>query len=146
VTPPDKGRTRASNRLSHGLRSQSAREQRVGDAEALAGEILAGLPPDAEIARLAVDLAEAAMLYLNAVRSAKLALYAPGVAVGAVAAGGEGEGEDAARGRLHAAALAQGEVAAARRLANYERKATSWRNGLIRRLDHLTLEARRRAS
>ena len=145
MTPPDKGRTRASNRLSHGLRSQSAREQRVGDAEALAGEILAGLPPDAEIARLAVDLAEA-MLYVNAVRSAKLALYAQGVAVGAAAAGGEGEGEDAARSRLHAAALVQGEVAAARRLANYERKATSWRNGLIRRLDHLTLEARRRAS
>ncbi len=84
------------------------------------------------------------MLYLNAVRSAKLALYAPGEAVGTAAAGGEGE--DAARGRLHVAALAQGEVAAARRLANYERKATSWRNGLIRRLDHLTLEARRRAS
>jgi hypothetical protein len=145
VTPPDKGRTRASNRLSHGLRSQSAREQRLGDAEALAGEVLAGLPPDAEIARLAVNLAEA-MLYLNAVRSAKLALYAPGEAVGTAATGGEGEGEDAARGSLHAAALAQGEVAAARRLANYERKATSWRNGLIRRLDHLTLEARRRAS
>ncbi len=145
MTPPDKGRTRASNRLSHGLRSQSAREQRMGDAEALAGEILAGLPPDAEIARLAGDLAEA-MLYLNAVRAAQLALYTPGEAVGTAAAGGEGDGEDAARGRLHAAAPVQGEVAAARRLADYERKAISGRSGLIRRLDYLTLEARRRAS
>ena len=37
-----------------------------------------------------------------------------------------------------------GEVGAARRLADYERKAISGRNGLIRRLDYLTFEARRR--
>ncbi len=86
------------------------------------------------------------MFYLNAVRAAQLALYAPSEAVGTAVAGGEGEGEDAARGHLHAATLVLGGAAAARRLADYERTAISGRNGLIRRLDYLTLEARRRAS
>jgi hypothetical protein len=86
------------------------------------------------------------MLYLNAVRAAQLALYTPVEAVGTAAAGAEDGGEVAARGCLHAAAVVFGKVAAARRLADYELKAISGRNGLIRCLDYLTLEARRRAS
>lgn len=116
------GPTRASNRLSHGLRSRAAREARSQQAALLAEDILSGLPRSAEIEVVAGDLAEA-MLQLAAVRSASLALYATR--------------EDEA-GEPSAVLLQPGS------LIQYERKAVSRRNALIRRLDYLSLEARRR--
>jgi hypothetical protein len=116
------GSTRASNRLSHGLRSRAAREARSEQAKLLAEDILSGLPQSAEIEVVAGDLAEA-MLQLAAVRSASLALYATR--------------EDEA-GEPSAVVLQPGS------LVQYERKAVSRRNALVRRLDYLSLEVRRR--
>ena len=121
------GPTRASNRLTHGLRSRAAREARAGRAELIAEDILSSLPRSAEIDTVAHDLAEA-MLQVAAVRSASLARYAAR----------EGEAGNPT------AVLLQDNNVPGGSLIQYERKAVSRRNALIRRLDYLSLEARRR--
>ncbi len=125
----ERGRTRASNRLSHGLRSRSAREARAEQARLLADDLLSGLPRNKEIELVARDLAEA-MLQLAAVGAVSLTRYG---------AREDDESEPTA-------VLLQYDSISERGLAQYERKALSRRNALIRQLDWLSLEARRRAS
>ncbi len=114
---------------------------REDDADVLVSEILAGLPRDAEISSLARDLA-GAILHLSAIRVARRHVFAPPKPRDHLE---DVHGEDGA-GRAHRLVsdiLADGGQAL-RRMAEYERKAISRRNGLIRRLDDLTIEIKRR--
>lgn len=115
-------------------------KSRDDDADALAAEILAGLPRNAEISSLARDLADA-ILHLSAIRLARRELLAPPP---------EGDhledqpDEDDARPRhCRVSDSLRDNGEALRRMGEYERKAISRRNGLIRRLDDLTIEIRR---
>lgn len=106
--------------------------------------LLSGCPREEEVVRVARDLADA-ILHLHAVRSASR----PPLARPSPARHGQEDACGAAPGDA-AALLASSFLAkggrAARRMVEYERKATSRRAELIRRLDYLTIEARRRST
>lgn len=143
-TRPRDGRTgQPSNRLSHGLRSRLLRTSREDDADALAAEILAGCPRDAEISSLARDMADA-ILHLSAIRVARRHLFAPPHSRDHREAQPDEDG--AGRGTRPVSDVFRDGGQALRVIDDYERKAISRRNGLIRRLDYLTLEIMRRTT
>lgn len=147
-----------SNRLSHGLASRYAAEQRRGDAEALAASLRGDAPAGRDLLEASISLAEA-ILQLRAVRAARLRLLAEAEHMGTGmtwaelmgepdpdpdldAIGGEGHVREV--GRLTAVlATRQAEF---RRLDEYERKSASRRASLVRRLDYLLLESQRATS
>lgn len=106
----------------------------------LTAEILTNLPSDAEISRLAQDLADA-ILHLSAIRIAKRHLLASPEPADRLEH--PQDQDDARLAHLRAPDPISKGGQALRRIAAYERKAISRRNGLIRRLDYLTLEMRR---
>lgn len=160
---------RPSNRLSHGLTSRAAAEERSGEAWELAEDLIGNVPASEEMRDVALQLANAILL-LHAIRSERQALLSrlppefdidPLEEILVQKGFFEGAPKSAwypslMRAIIHEEAIPEGkselvETAALlrtrrselNRLEGYERKASSRRCKLLMRLDHLRIEAMR---
>ena len=133
---------KTSNRMDHGLSSSARAEERSYHVAEL-GRLLARPAPECLLVqRVALDLADA-ILHLEEVSKATTSITSEYAGPDPDRIGWPMDTSHHSIMR-HIKKAFSAHATRMRRIFSYERKARSRRDGLIRRLDHLILEARRR--